>query len=425
MRILIITHYFPPLNSIASLRPYSWAKYWTMAGHEVTVLTTTKLTTSIDVNFPVSDFKVISVNCRTSLSKPNNSVGKAKIKKKSWFRRILSKYITKTGTILNDARFPNMFQLWIIPAIKKIETEQPFDITVATYAPFAAFIIAKKLKKKGVTKKVVLDYRDLWIENHISSGIPFFWFYEKYLENKICKTADFVITVSEPLADKLEEKTHIKRVSVIPNGFDVMDLKNLSSEKFFKNGFFNIVFTGSYYANLVNPIPLFEAVKQLKDKSFIGLDKMRIYFAGARVEELDKLAQQYNLEQYIHCVGFVPRENALKMQRDADVLLFLESDFSQIDGILTGKLFEYMFSKTHIWTIGKKWQPSRMIEEFKLGKALGNDVQLIKKELINLLQGNIPPKNDISNIRELQKYTREYQANELLKIMKEILENKK
>jgi hypothetical protein len=42
MRILIVSTFFPPLNSIASHRPYSWARYWTLAGHDVTVLTTEK-----------------------------------------------------------------------------------------------------------------------------------------------------------------------------------------------------------------------------------------------------------------------------------------------------------------------------------------------------------------------------------------------
>ncbi|MFM8917928.1 MAG: hypothetical protein ACKOGP_09325, partial [Bacteroidota bacterium] len=42
MRILIISTFFPPQNSIASHRPYSWAKYWSKAGHEVVVLTTPK-----------------------------------------------------------------------------------------------------------------------------------------------------------------------------------------------------------------------------------------------------------------------------------------------------------------------------------------------------------------------------------------------
>ena len=41
-RILIIGRYFPPLDSIASLRLYSWAKHFRDRGAEVTILTTSK-----------------------------------------------------------------------------------------------------------------------------------------------------------------------------------------------------------------------------------------------------------------------------------------------------------------------------------------------------------------------------------------------
>ena len=58
-KILIITHYFPPINAIASHRPYSWAKYWSRMGHNITVLTTKKEPKSNDLNLDCSFFKVI------------------------------------------------------------------------------------------------------------------------------------------------------------------------------------------------------------------------------------------------------------------------------------------------------------------------------------------------------------------------------
>ena len=62
MRILIISTFFPPLNSIASLRPYSWAKYWVLEGHEVTVLTLAKEEDpKVALNYPNPGFRLIEV----------------------------------------------------------------------------------------------------------------------------------------------------------------------------------------------------------------------------------------------------------------------------------------------------------------------------------------------------------------------------
>ena len=61
MKILIVSYYFPPQNSIASLRPYSWAKWWSRAGHDVTVLTIEKKILKNNLNLDCSMFKLIEV----------------------------------------------------------------------------------------------------------------------------------------------------------------------------------------------------------------------------------------------------------------------------------------------------------------------------------------------------------------------------
>ena len=40
MRVLLLTHFFPPQDVVAAKRPYGWARAWTDSGHEVHVVTT-------------------------------------------------------------------------------------------------------------------------------------------------------------------------------------------------------------------------------------------------------------------------------------------------------------------------------------------------------------------------------------------------
>lgn len=61
MKILIVSTYFPPKTSIASLRPYSFAKRWSQLGHEVTVLTAPRYDFEPNLELDCSSFKVISV----------------------------------------------------------------------------------------------------------------------------------------------------------------------------------------------------------------------------------------------------------------------------------------------------------------------------------------------------------------------------
>ena len=144
--------------------------------------------------------------------------------------------------------------------------------------PFAAFQIADKLKQVGIVKRNVLDFRDLWTDSHLFM-IFSFQIFERKMEKKLCRNADMITVVSEPLAEVLRLKYN--NVFTIMNAFDLDDLKQISSEKYFNNNKINIVYTGSIYPGHRDPTPLFEAMYQLKRGVFIG--KKYVYILSVRI----------------------------------------------------------------------------------------------------------------------------------------------
>lgn len=424
MKILIVTHYFPPYNSIASLRPYSWAKYWSHKGHEVTVLTTHKEASETDLTLDCIGFKVIAVDFlkeygflskRYRFVSPTRPNGIGTVKKYTWGARI-KKYVARTGTVGADCRFPNLYQFWISQAIERIKEENTvYDVAVGSFAPFAALAIATRLKELGITRKAVVDFRDLWVGNHIFKGLPLVNMYEKKLERKFCIKADLITTVSEPLSRKLSEK-YGDKVAVVLNGFDAKEPVKAGNSGL-DNTCINLLYTGSIYEGHQDPSPLFKAVELLKQENYEFLPRLRILFAGWCADCVSKLLNVYPIGDYVQCEGFLPREQCILMQRDADILLFFDDKTKAGDGILTGKLFEYMFSGSFIWSIGGRWQPSEMIEEHRIGKVFGMDVDSIKNELKKILALKKVPKNNVARLAQLKIYTREYQANRMLSLL--------
>jgi len=439
--ILIITHYFPPMNSIASLRPYSWAKYWSRMGHNVAVLTTKKIKQENDLNLDISGFEIIEVENKflTKLKnilkvdnkifynsknmsitiKNNNSIDSNFTK--SFKIEVLNKlkdYFNSKGIITWDARCPNLFDFWIKYAFNIIKKKK-FDLIISTFAPYATHLVAFKYKKNNPNTFWVADYRDLWTQSHMFKGLFAFTLIEEYLERKINTTANLITTVSEPLANQLKEKYGISNVEVIENGFDPEDFKNIPAEKIWKDNKVKLVYTGTIYTGKQDPSPLFEAIRQIYNSDYkYLLDNLEIIFIGGGKGNLDELILKYNASKWVKHLGFLKREDSLRMQRDAHVVLFLEFEAENVDGILTGKLFEYLFSGTQIWGIGvtNKSAPGRLIEESGHGINFGKDVNKIKEHLINLLKSSEKPKFDI-NAKLLEKYTREYQAKKLLELV--------
>ena len=87
LKILIISTFFPPSNSIAALRPYSLAKYWKKEGHEIAILTTKKnIPASLALSFDLSPFHLIEVPLPSFTSSAKKKYHSSSKKKNLLFR---------------------------------------------------------------------------------------------------------------------------------------------------------------------------------------------------------------------------------------------------------------------------------------------------------------------------------------------------
>lgn len=433
MRILIIANFFPPLNSIASLRPYSWAKYWTEAGHSVTVLTTEKkIDPAVTLNLPNNGFDVIEIpmpnfinslkdNYKASSSKqaphqPNSTHFLTKAKK---YLIKMFHYFRYSKGIFNSCRMPDFSDLWIRPALKAVYQKEKFDLVVSSAGPYSVHIIAASIKKKGFAKKWIADYRDSWTNNHIYPGMFPFTKIEKSLEKKLLCHADAITTVSEPLTHDLKVN-HGNKVFVVENGFDPSDLEELSPENMFPNdGKYRIVNTGSLYFGKQDPTPLFRSINAISNDPLHChlLDSLEVLFVGPNQANLEEMIAYYNVGNWVKMAGFINRPDALRMQRDAHALLFLAWNDPSVDGVLSGKLFEYLFSGTPILSIGSPQLEAsqKLILEAKAGQAFFSDNDL-KQFLIQQLNRKAKVNCAIDRI-VLQSYTRKNLALKLIHLV--------
>lgn len=432
MKILIISSNFPPLNSIASLRPYSWAKYWSRERHKVTVLTTKKPTTTTKLNFDLSNFRLLEVSIpfidylrkfddsnyndsnynrksnEDSESKNHNKLSKKIISLINKFRRIRGIFLA--------ARMPDHHDFWIIPAYRAVCREE-WDLVISTHQPYANHVIAYNLKRKKKSKNWIADFRDLWVDDHLYHGLFPFTILESYLENKICTTADYLTTVSQPLADKLTIK-YGNKVHVIENGYDPEDYPSLPIKPAFpSDGLRRIVYTGTIYSGKQDPSPLFEALQELRNECYGDVKKLRVIFVGRHLQNVIETAKKYGIADLVEYTGLVTREQALIMQRDADMLLFLEFEAPGVAGILTGKLFEYLASGTEIIGIGVTESSSvgTLVHETKAGKMLGRDISAIKSTLKRLLTEG--PRDKYVDLMIEKRFNRRRLAEKMLGIL--------
>ena len=431
MRLLIVTSFFPPLNSIASHRPYSWAKQWSASGHDITVLTTQKTRhASTDLALPIAGFSVVEAplppliqRLKQSYQAGSSPHSKASTSSSSPLHQALNWIKRSTGTF-DSCHMPDLTDFWVGSALRSLKAQKPWDVVISTAPPFPVHRLADRIRKAGLARRWVMDYRDLIVDSPITQALFPFNHLETWLERRYINTADAITTVSAGLQATLQRRYPEAAIHVIENGYDPSNLATLSKEPFFpSDGIFRMAYLGYIYPGKRDPGPLFQTIKELAQDPCHRtlLDRLEVLFYGPEMGDVPKLVEAYGVAPWVTLGGFVSHSDALRIQRDVNALLFLSWTDTEVDGMLTGKLFEYLSANTPIVALGaaKPAVSEHLITEAQAGLVLGRDVPSIKRYLVDQLSQPIKKASNVDT-EVLSRYTRQGLADKLLSVISDL-----
>jgi glycosyltransferase involved in cell wall biosynthesis len=400
LKIVFITHYFPPLNSSGARRINAFAKYLSEWGHEVTVVTTKKsardgfLTESIPSYLrllEINNFGQISasdVNKKTSLDFSKS------VETRSWLGRVLLKSKRAVMKV-----FGQLIDHRLIFAVQFASPLLAFDVKnvlkeadiVMTSCPPWPMHLAGWLVKKRFQKCWVADYRDQFSGNHILVGSCISRRIEELIDRMLLKSSDCVTVVSNPMKDYY--KQFHPSVVCIENGYDqsIFDQARLGfdNENFLVSNDVTIRYMGTISADRIPEI-FFQALIKINE---ISSKRVIIEFYGESAL-LRKILNDLNpnLDLYVKFKPQLSYIDSIKAMLSADALFFIEtSDLSSHSsrGILTTKLFEYLAAKKPIIAEIKKGSlASEYIEVSGLGLVVSCKLSDMMLGLMSLIDNS-------------------------------------
>jgi len=376
-KVLIIAYHYPPIGGGGVFRTLKFTKYLPQFGFKPYVLTvknamyhTKDPTLLMDIPPEANIFRTLSLEHRL-------------------FPRLFYALKTTPKWIF----VPDENIGWLPFAVRqgqKIIKKQRIDIIYATAPIYTSLLIGYLLKKK-TGKPLAIDFRDPWTQN-VFTKYPTVLHkkIEEIMEKAVLRSADYIITTTEPMRLRLIEKYPLLKgkCAVITNGFDPEDfegLKRSAQEKF------TITYTGFLYGLRTGKHFLLALRELIKEKKDID-SKIQVLFAGPPNKQTADLVKELGLQNVVKLLGYVSHQESLKLMVNSDVLLIViaaEESYNEKIGplMIPGKVFEYLGAKRPMLALVPCGATKDLIKSTKTGIiAPPNDINYIKKAIFEMFQ---------------------------------------
>ena len=383
-KILIITYYWPPAGGPGVQRWLKFAKYLPEFGWEPIVLTVDENYASypqVDTSLldevsgievhKTKSIEVLELYSRFSKGKQIPYGGFSNEGDPSFLKKV-SRFIRGNFFI------PDPRKAWNKHAYKKaveLVEKHNIEVVVTTSPPHSTQLIGLKLKKNNIIKKWVADLRDPWTDIfYYNKFYPTKWArkVDRNLEAEVINNCDELITISDSNKDVYDKRYgNEDKIHVLTNGFDTADFPQQLFEV--TPNINEFLYTGT----VSSEYPIEEVVSVAKiftNHTFRFIGNVHPYFL--ELVEKEGLSERFIFQKSIS------HSEIVKEMTKAGILLLLIPKMDNNEGILTGKLFEYLGSKRPIFAIGpKNGDVKGIIEKTKRGIYLDyNSVADIKQD---------------------------------------------
>jgi glycosyltransferase involved in cell wall biosynthesis len=143
-----------------------------------------------------------------------------------------------------------------------------------------------------------------------------------------------------------------------------------------------IVHNGAFFYYGKDPFPFLQGVRLLLQQQTVQL---KIKFVGTHPTKILPTLQEWGLTDVVECIPFLPRIESLPYLLAADILLLITGP---IHGVLTAKVFEYLYTNRPILSLNaERGILTDYLEEANTGRIVtSTSPQEIAGALSSLIQ---------------------------------------
>jgi glycosyltransferase involved in cell wall biosynthesis len=396
-RLLVVAHAFPPSGGAGVRRVLKMVQHLAREDWDITVLTPRRgeqfvypYDLALLAQVP-TDVRVLGTFTPESWVRPGNvpsnsrssPVPHARVSVLS-FRSLYRRVYKQLGALVGIPEATIMwlpFAMWA--GLRVLHQSKP-RVIFATAPPYSVPLVATALKKlTGIP--LVLEFRDAWVAEPARMCNSNIW--RRKLETRqeewCIRAADRVVSVTEGVTrDFIERYARFvdpETFVTIPNGYDREDFRAVSAIKDVTKDRFRIVHTGGL-GNERTPKYFLKALQSLFQRCPDLRSKLEVVFVGQSGrffdgKHMEEYVQTYGLEGVVHTTGFVSRQESLRYQLTADLLLLLvgvvPAKKSQCYG-LSAKVFDYALAGKPVLAVAEEGATADFVRASGIGEVVSH-----------------------------------------------------
>lgn len=388
MNILIISEFIAPCNAVASIRWTKLGKYLAK-DHDCTVdiltnekdfhssgLLATRSAFDKTLSADLTWFDTVHTFKDGAIVKGTNLVRNALWDRMHQKERPSQTNVAlpkthrspKASTTIINSIYPLFLKLREKTMVRNALKEQidwnRYDVIISSFSPKWTHLIANRIQQRNPRIVWIADYRDALVYSSDTSTAS-----NREFASRVTASANCITAVSQPTLDNLFLPTKTNTL-VLPNGFDPEESacrKRIRTDKFL------ITYTGTLYRNgdsVSDLTPLLLTLERLISSSKMDAADIEFVYCGMSEDLfIEQIAQFPNIPW--KSMGHLSRAEALDLQSKSSLLALCIWNTATSQGIVTGKLFEYLTSSVPIACLCSGTVPGSqvkaMIEESNTG----------------------------------------------------------
>lgn len=352
MKILFLSHYFPPEVNAPAARTFDHCIRWAQAGHDVTVVTCA----------PNCPDGVVYAGYKNRLRRQIENVEGVRVVR-AW-----TYLAPNAGTV---RRIANYLSYMLSATLASILLPRP-DVVIATSPQFFcgwAGALVSRLKRRPF----VLEIRDIWPEGIVAVGaIRNRWILRllERLERWLYRSAAHIVTVGHGYREKILKRVNLgDRLTVIPNGVDLqLFVPREPDAQFLNRWSLTDKFVCSYAGTIgmtsgLEVVP--EAARLLKQRGRRDIS-FCLVGDGAVRGQLEALARQAGVDDMVIFTGRQPKARMPAILASSDACLVHLRKHEHFEALIPSKIFETMAMARPI-IMGVQGQSRKIVMEAGAG----------------------------------------------------------